>query len=173
MYKKLVTLVSFLCYNSDLNGMQVEKKVKEFAVLTVIKAIAQLCYFAGLTALIPLLPIFLSPTKLIEINYVLYGAVALILVGFFIVYFFAGSKQTAFRTLGYTTLVPGLIAVFTAYTGPRRMVKFMELFGDITPVVKFWIETHVPQTWLLAGIYIILGSGLVWISYQVKKKSLF
>ncbi len=148
--------------------MKLKKKVERAVKFQVAKLLGQSFYFAGLTALIPLVPLLLSPDRLARVKVVFGVALALILAGFLFVYWFSGSKRIAFKALGFTTLVPGLLAVLFSYLGPRRMAKLLRSFGEASPFLESWIETYVPKAWLLAGIYIILGVWFVWISYKVK-----
>ena len=149
--------------------MTVKKKVVEFVGFQIVTTFAKLFYFAGLTALIPLVPLLFSPHQLVAAKYAFGIALGLILVGFILVYWFSQSKSVAFRALGFMTLTPGLLAVFFSYAGPNRMAAILRAFGEASPYLEKWVETYVPHAWLLAGIYIILGVLLVWLSYQVKK----
>ena len=149
--------------------MRMKKRVEREIKFQATKLIAQFLYFTGLTALIPLLPLVLSPQHLIEARYAFGFAVGLIFVGFWLVYWFSHSRAAAYRALGMTTLLPGLLAVFFSYAGPRRQAAVLRLFGEATPFLENWLKTHVPTTWLLAGIYIIIGVGLTWTSFQVRR----
>jgi hypothetical protein len=148
--------------------MQLRKRVAGLIIFEIIKIIAQVFYFAGLTALIPLVPLLLSPQQLIGARYAFGVAFGFIFVGFLVVYWFSASKKIAFRSLGLMTLIPGLLAVLFSYIGPRRMAIVLRWFGEASPLLETWIESYVPKAWLLAGIYIILGTALVWLSEKVK-----
>jgi len=149
------------------------KKVERFVGLQIIEYIARFFYFAGLTALIPLTPLLLFPQKLVEAKVAFGIALTLIFIGFFIVYIVSHSKKVALRSLGLMTLIPGLLAVFFIYSGPRRITKLLNMFGEASPFLEKWITTYMPKGWLLASVYIILGCYLIWISYRVKRKFLF
>jgi len=149
--------------------MSIRKRVERAIKFEIARLIAQFSYFAGLTALIPLIPLLLSPQQLVEAKYAFGFAMGMIFLGFFLVFWFARSAKVAFNVLGLTTLVPGLLAVLFSYMGPRRMVNLLRSFGEASPFLEKWIETYVPKAWLLAGIYIILGVFLVWISEKLKK----
>lgn len=148
--------------------MTLQKKVTHFVASRIIVYIGEVLYFAGLTALIPLLPLFLAPKEFLAARYAFVFALVFIFASFLGIYFFTKSKKTALRALGLTTLIPGLLAVVFAYIGERRMVIFLSKFGEITPLVEHWINTYVPKAWLLAGIYIILGVALVYWSEKAR-----
>lgn len=148
--------------------MKFQKKVASLVIFELVRTIAQVFYFAGLTALIPLMPLLLSPQQLVGAKYAFGFAFGFILAGFFFVYWFSDSKKVAFRSLGLMTLIPGLFAVIFSFMGPRRMANFLRIFGEASPVLESWIESYVPKAWLLAGIYIILGVFLVWVSEKVR-----
>jgi hypothetical protein len=149
--------------------MKVQKRIAEFVGFQVVKVFAQVFYFAGLTALIPLVPLLFSPDQLVGAKYAFGFALGFIFVSFVLVYWFSESKRIAFASLGYMTLVPGLLAVVFSFMGPRRMAEFLRRFGEASPYLENWIESYVPNAWLLAGIYIIVGVGFIWISQKVRK----
>ncbi len=141
-----------------------KKKLSHAIEFQIVKYIAQLFYFTGLTALIPLIPLLLSPHQLIQAKYAFGFALGFIIFGFLLVYWFSASKKIALRVLGMTTLFPGLLAVFFSFAGPRRMAVFLRMLGDASPYLEEWISTYIPKAWLLAGIYIIWGVFLIWLS---------
>jgi len=149
--------------------MRIVTHVERVVKFQAAKLVAQFLYFTGLTLLIPLVPLLLSPHELANAKYAFGLAVGLIFVGFVVVYLFSHSKSTALRVLGMTTLVPGLLAVFFSYSGARRQAVFLSWFGEVTPLLERWLETHMPTTWLLAGIYIILGVSLIWWSEKGRR----
>ena len=149
--------------------MKVQKRVAEFVGFEVVKIIAQVLYFAGLSALIPLVPLLLSPQEVVAAKYAFGIALGFIFGGFVLMYWFSESKKVAFRALGLMTLIPGLLAVVFSFMGPRRMTNFLGTFGEVTPFFEQWVETYVPKAWLLAGVYIIVGVFFMWISEKVRK----
>jgi len=148
--------------------MKVQKRVAHFVSLQLVSWIAGAIYFAGLTALIPIVPLVISPIQFVNAQRAFAVALAFIVFGFALVYIVSRSKKIALRTLGMVTLVPGLIAVFFSYSGERRMTELMRWFSE-APLFEKYIETHVPKAWLLAGIYIILGVLLIWLSEKSKR----
>ncbi len=149
--------------------MKVKKEVTEFVGLQIVSWIARLFYFAGLTLLIPLIPLVFSPEKLVQARYAFGIALGSIVVGYVLIFWFSKSRKTALQILGLFTLIPGLLAVIFAYAGPRRMGEFLSMFGKVSPLLQLWIESYVPKAWLLAGIYIILGVALIWFAEKVRK----
>lgn len=143
--------------------MTLKKKVKKAAEFQVVRWIANIFYFSGLTSLIPLLPLVLSPQQLVEAKYAFGLALAFIFAGFLVVYWYS-TRKVALKTLGMSTLIPGLFAVIFSFMGPRRMANVLRYFGEATPFLEKWIETYVPKAWLLSGIYIIIGVTLIWLA---------
>lgn len=148
---------------------KLKKKVKEFVGFQIITWIAKLFYFAGLTALIPLMPLVLSPEKFVQARYAFGLALGSIVVGYVLIFLFSRSRKIALHSMGFFTLIPGLLAVFFAYLGPRRMGEFLSSFGKVSPLLQEWIDAYVPKAWLLAGIYIIVGVIFIWIGEKAKK----
>lgn len=145
----------------------IKKKVVHHVKFQIVYYLAHLLYIAGLTSLIPLVPVVF--TNLSYINYAFAFAIFLIVLSFLVVLLFTKSKKKSFNTLGFMTLIPGLLAVFFAYIGARRMALFIGYFRELSPFIQDWINNYVPNTWMLSGIYIIIGVGLIWISQLLHK----
>ncbi len=148
--------------------MKLEKKIKAFVGFQIAYWIAKIFYIAGLTALIPLIPLVLSPNELDKARYAFGISIGSIVLGFCFIYFYAKSNKIAFRSLGFMTLIPGLLAVIFSYMGPRRMTILLRTLGDASPYLEKWVESYIPNAWLLAGIFIILGVALIWVSEKVR-----
>jgi|GEM_PF-2635129 len=146
---------------------KVKRKVWAFIIYEIITTLAKLVYFAGLAILIPLIPLVFSPFDLINARRSLMIAFVLIIVSFSIVYIFTKSKKVALRALGFMTLLPGFLAVIFSFLGPMRKAELLGYFSK-APFVKEWVKEYVPNAWLLAGIYIILGCALWYWSEKVR-----
>jgi len=146
---------------------KIKRKVWEFAVYEVITTIAKLVYFAGLALLIPLIPLVFSPFDLIGAKNTLGISIILIAVSFAIIYIFTKSKKVALRALGFMTLVPGFLAVIFSFLGPMRKAELLGHFSK-APFVKEWVQEYVPNAWILAGLYIILGCALWYWSENIR-----
>lgn len=149
--------------------MRVKKRVERFVKVQIARYVGGLVYFAGLTALLPLLPLLLRPERVVAAKLAFFIALGLIFSGFLVVYLLTESRKAALRTLGFTTLVPGLIAVLFSYLGPRRTSIFLDRFGMLSPFVDEWVSEYVPTAWFLAGIYIILGVAFIWLSEKSRR----
>ena len=132
-----------------------------------VKFLAGLFYISGLTSLIPIVPLAFSPSSFAVLQYAFTIALFFIFLSFIFIYFFTSSKKKAFRELGFITLIPGLLAVFFSYAGPRRIALFIGLFQKLSPYVQEVLNGYVPKTWLLSGIYIIVGVSFIWLSEKV------
>ena len=137
-----------------------KRSVMDFLGLQIVKIIARTVYFAGLTALIPLAPLVLSPEKFVNAEYAFGVAFGLIFLGFFLIYWFSSRKE-AMRILGFMTLIPGFLGVIFLYA-PRHILKILGSFG-ISQHIQDYIFSNIPKAWLLCGIYIIIGVILVWL----------
>ena len=169
MFIRQSALVSFLYFYVRWNIMKVQKRLAEFVGMQVVAMIARAFYIAGLTALIPLIPMVLSPQEAIGARYAFGTALGLIVFGFLIVFWFTESKKSALNALGFMTLFPGLLAVVFSFMGPRRMAGLLSSFGQASPFLEKWAESYVPNAWLLAGVYIIIGVGFIWVSEKVRR----
>lgn len=149
--------------------VKVQKRVVKFVEYRAVVFIARLLYIAGLTALIPLLPLVFVPDRLIEAKLALGFSIGLITVSFFTIFWFTHSKKESLRALGLMTLVPGGLALLFAYGGERALVNIIANLGPITPLVEDWLRNYVPKSWLLAGVYIMLGSALMYVGERVRK----
>jgi len=128
--------------------------VKWYVGFLVIRSIASLFYFTGLAALIPLVPALFAGG---EVGGAVAIATSLIVISFCTLYFFSGSRRVAWKTLGVTTMVPGLIAVVFLFIGKGRVQQIYEMLGILSPIIRTYVAEFVPKVWLLAGIYIMLG----------------
>ncbi|RMD58595.1 hypothetical protein D6825_00315 [Candidatus Woesearchaeota archaeon] len=145
----------------------------EFAIqYQAVSFIAQVFYLAGLTLLLPMWPIIFTPELFRQVQTVFLLACALIVASFLVVFWFTGSKKKASFTLGMITLVPGIAAFIFSVFGKIAAVIF-SVFGKdwllskmtlVSPFIQAWIEKAVPNSWFVSGIYIILGTALVWYS---------
>ncbi|MBI4145853.1 hypothetical protein HY489_00790 [Candidatus Woesearchaeota archaeon] len=145
--------------------MTVVKEVEYQAVL----AIARILYVAGLTALIPLIPMVLSPQQLMAAKYGLLAALFLIIASFITVFLFTRSKKASVRAIGFMTIIPGFLAVAFALIGEKNLVGYLVKLGPVTPFVQAWLDNYLPKSWFLAGIYIILGVSLVYLSEKLRR----
>ena len=68
--------------------MKLKKKVEKAAEFHIVAWIANIFYLTGLTALIPLMPLILSPQQAIEAKYAFGLALGFIIFGFAIVVLF-------------------------------------------------------------------------------------
>ena len=155
---------TFLYFCVRENIMALKRSIIELVGLQVVKIIAGTVYIAGLTSLIPLLPLVFSPQELVKAEYSLAAAFGFIFAGFLLVYWFSGSHRIALRALGLYTLVPGILAVLFLFS-PHHMAKLFRLFGEL-PNLEQYLQSYLPNAWFLAGVYIIVGSFLVWLSVK-------
>ncbi len=149
--------------------MKLARRIGREIALEIVSIFAKILYFAGLASLIPLVPLVFHPAGFAVAKYALITSVVTIILSFLIVYWSYKSKKFAFRTLGFATLVPGIIAVLLLFAGPIRITSLLSVFGKVSPYLKEFINTQIPKAWLLAGIYIIIGVALVRLSYSTRK----
>ena len=128
-----------------------------------VKFIAQVLYLAGLTLLLPMWPLIFTPELFQEVQMIFFLAGGLIIASFLTVLWFTKSKKKAAQTLGFITLIPGLAAVIFAALGTQWLLAQVP---ELSPFIQAWILKFVPTSWFVAGMYIILGTGLVWYSQR-------
>lgn len=138
-------------------------KAVNYIGFKIVSYFGHLFYFAGLTSIIPLLPLLLSPIDIVSARFAFFSALFLIGFGCLLIFGFADFKK-GLRVLGWTTLFPGLLAVVFNFIGPRRMELFLSKSGVAAHIIDTYTNVYVPSAWSLAGFYIILGVFLVWFS---------
>lgn len=146
---------------------KIRKQARVFIFYRIISSIAQIVYFTGLTLLLPILPFVLSPAEFVRARWTFALAIFWIFLSFLIIYFFTSSKKQALRNLGFMTIIPGFIAVIFSFLGKQRTAELLSQASRIS-LVTSWIEAYVPSAWMLAGVYIILGCVLWYLSEKLK-----
>lgn len=147
---------------------KVKREIVHFVEYRALLWVAKIFYVAGLAALIPIMSLILAPERLWDIKVAVIIAFGLIFLSFTIIYWFTKSKRESFEALGLMTLIPGLLAALFAYAGERPFLEAIAKLGPASPYVQHWLEAYVPRSWLLAGVYILLGTALIYLSQEVK-----
>lgn len=142
--------------------MSLQKQVITYAKFGIIKWIARLFYVAGLTSLIPIMPLLLFPEHLATVKVLLVFSAAFVCMGFLLLLWYTSSFQKTLFNLGIMTLIPGLLAVIFAALGEKKLILFIASFGTLSPLIEAYIQTYVPKGWFLAGVYILLGTALAY-----------
>jgi len=139
-------------------------KAINFIIYRIISYFGSLFYFTGLTALIPLLPLVFINWQ--SVRFSLFSALFFIIIGFGIIISFSTYKR-ALRVLGWTTLLPGIIAVFFNFFGKNKFFSYISRLDFAEHLVENYINIYVPSSWFLAGIFIILGAFMVFLSEKL------
>ena len=143
--------------------MSVSIKVLTYAKFGLVKWIARLFYVAGLTSLIPLIPLLLFPEYLATVKVLLAFSVAFVGMGFILLLWYTQSFKKTIFNLGVMTLIPGLLAVIFAIVGEKKLILFVASFGKLSPLIQIYVQNYVPKGWFLAGTYILLGTLLAYL----------
>ncbi|MBS3147390.1 hypothetical protein J4219_00735 [Candidatus Woesearchaeota archaeon] len=142
--------------------MSISKKVLTYAKFGLVKWIARLFYVAGLTSLIPLIPLLLFPEHLATVKVLLVFSIAFVCMGFLLLLWYTQSFKRTIFNLGIMTLIPGLLAVIFTVLGEKKLILFVASFGKLSPLIQTYVQNYVPKGWFLAGTYILLGTLLAY-----------
>lgn len=148
---------------------KVKREIVQFVEYRALLWVAKIFYVAGLAALIPLVSLILAPERLWDVKVAVIIAFGFIFLSFMIVFWFTRSKRESFEALGLMTLIPGLLAVVFAFAGERSFLGAIAKLGPASPILREWLDAYVPRSWFLAGVYILLGVGLLYVSQEVKR----
>lgn len=149
--------------------MTLKKKGKCFALFFVVLSFARFLYFAGLSSILPLMPLVFSPASFFELRLAFGIAVASMVSGFIVLWLYSRSRRFAWQSLGWMTIVPGVLSVFFLFSGSRRLAELYSWFGPVSPIVQEWFDAFVPKAWLIAGMYLIIGVFLVVVGERESK----
>lgn len=105
------------------------------------------------------------------------AAFAIILVSVILMAYVAGSFSKLISGLGWTMLIPGILALIFAAFGQTNVYNWasdhITGFTTAEPVVNWLIEDMVPKVAYLGGIYILVGMCLIWIGRRMQNVSQF
>ncbi len=161
--------VIFLYFYVWQDTMSYKERLFDFLVYEVAAFIAHFVYFTGIAGLLPVMPLFLTPTKIFAAEKLIWIPLLLISSSFIVLFIATRSHIRTLRALGWMTLIPGLAGVVFSFVGERRLIIFLAKLGKVEHLIVHWIDGYVPRMWLLAGVYIIIGVVLVWLSYRLEK----
>jgi len=154
-----------------IKGAQTVPRKGLFGVLldVIIKAAVHLAYIAGLTILIPLFLLLISPppdVAAIEFLGVYFlVALALIVASVLALLWWKASLAKTLKTLGSMTLIPGILALVFAINGREIVLAWFETrilnFALVKPYFIQYLEQAVPKIWWLTVLYLLLGMFLI------------
>jgi hypothetical protein len=141
----------------------VRHKIGRAVELGIASTVAKLFYVAGLTLIIPFLPLILSPEdiflKTIKIGSLATGAI-LVAGSVSVIFTMYSRTKNALISLGLFTFIPAIIATLYALMG-QRMENMIKLAGPISPMIMRYIEVNVPTAFTVATVYFLLGLALL------------
>lgn len=140
---------------------------------------AHVGYFSGLSMLLPILadaweksvkPWVVSPNGF-------WIAFGLVFLSIMLLGWLAGSINKLLRGLGWTMLIPGVLAILFASFGQANVYNFAEQniagFATYEPVVDWVVEHAVPKVAYIGGVYVLVGVVLIWIGRKLRSISYF
>lgn len=151
------------------------KKVASFALRMAIRGVGAFFYVFGLTLFIPLLLFIQFPNYILTLRFLitLITAITFVSLGFFIVNLGTSSVNKTLFRLSLATLIPVAIATIVSFYSVDAFFATVQLlapdFEVIRPLVDTYIETTVPRIGFMAYAYVIIGLGMLYASYKVKK----
>lgn len=117
-------------------------------------------YFAGLTFLIPYILSLNIPGKVFFFtgspHYLLYIALACIIVGIIGIHAIHGDTAAGCKTLGYITLIPILLSLIVLIFGTGIITNIGEKYARLQPLINYWLA-GIPNAWYLLTAYMVIA----------------
>jgi len=133
----------------------------------VLRYFAQAAYFAGLTALVPLviIPTQKAPTYVS-------AAMGLIIFAILVLFIQKGTLGLTIRALGRLTTLSGVLAVLFLMFGREASINFVSgVSSALAPLIRGYIENSIPSVWLLALGFLLIGIVLWGVGGKMVRKS--
>jgi len=139
----------------------------------IIHALVHIVYLSGIALLFPVLVnaygTGVVPWVLDKTHF--YGALALIVLGAFILWYTNGALGKTLRSLGWMKIVPGAIAILFFLFGKDTFFGTARTtiagFAVIEPLVKPLLVHSVPTLEIFAAAYVVVGVLFVWLGHQL------
>ncbi|MEM2916716.1 MAG: hypothetical protein QXT19_05175, partial [Candidatus Woesearchaeota archaeon] len=139
--------------------------------------IARLLYIASLTSLVPFGALLLTsaPAQVpVRLGYLPVTALALFGLSALLLLCYHRSLARTLSSLGWMTLLPGLVALFFIIFRRDRgfgMLSWLVVgFGKIEPALNAYLERTLPKLWVFIVGYIIIGFVLVYFAGKIEKE---
>jgi len=133
----------------------------------VLRYFAQAAYFAGLTALVPLviIPTQKAPTYVS-------AAMGLIIFAILVLFIQKGTLGLTIRALGRLTTLSGVLAVLFLMFGREASINFVSgVSSALAPLIRGYIENSIPSVWLLVLGFLLIGIVLWGVGGKMVRKS--
>ncbi|HIH38798.1 hypothetical protein J4460_03400 [Candidatus Woesearchaeota archaeon] len=131
-------------------------------------------YLTGLTTLLVFILVRELPENLYNISApprtLLILSLLCILLGLWGTTLLRERLHKAFLRLGLATFIPGIISLIIARNGIDFLLKYIEKVPESKMLVSYYIEHTVPHMLGITLGYLIVGSILIYLSFQSKKR---
>lgn len=139
--------------------------------------IFQFFYITGLTFLVIFVATSQAPKEIwffknLTQETFLYVALALITCSIIGVFSVKRDLGKTFRSLGYCTIIPGLIAAAISFFGKDMVTGIiyrLVIVEQAKPLVDYYLAHSVPNLWFLSAVYVLVGILSFMIGVQLRK----
>jgi hypothetical protein len=130
------------------------------------QVIVGLVYIGGLSMLIPAAYLYVFPQELNIVSpvtspAVLWTAVGMVVVGFFVTLWHTKGLGLAFKSLGRITFIPGLIGLIMSVFGRDLVLLYLAgtipKFETIRTILTSYLDNAVPRVRYLTMSFFVLG----------------
>jgi hypothetical protein len=143
----------------------------------VVRVLVHLSYITGLTLLIPFLFLLLLPADGVVLSQsvpplLLIMSLLLIFVSFVIMVWHKRRVDSALRSLGLITLVPGGIAVFFSFFGRDAIFLLLEryVFAEgLEALIMLYVDQTIPKVKILIWVYVFVGLLLWLLGHKIRR----
>lgn len=144
--------------------------MKKFLARIAVRWLFLLCYFVGLTALIPYIIASKVPSSIFIFTIppvtLLIISILLISISVIGMYFLKGDIKDAMRALAWSTIFPVIIAMFVLLFGDNIIMGLIAKFEYLKPVFEYMLK-GIPHTLYLIISYLIIAT--IWFTLSTRK----
>lgn len=157
-------------------AVRMRRKARKGIINVAYRAFFKSCYLIGLSFLIPFVLTYALPAEPEEISYTVplsffFVALFLVMLSFYGLLWRHKRLGRTFMSLGFMSLVPGLIAAFVYTIGRQRLVEGVTALqggARSLALLDFYIDHTVPKLKVLVLAYIMLGLFFYWVGTKVE-----
>ncbi len=155
----------------------IKRKAKTQATDMLYRVFFKSCYLIGLSFLIPFAITYALPSESGEIWYSLpllffFVSLLLVLLSFYGLFWKHKHLGKTFKSIGFMSLVPGLLAAFVSTIGKQKLVSAVLSLhaGETTArILGVYIDRTTPKLKVLVFSYIVIGLFFYWIGTKLKE----
>ena len=140
----------------------------------ILRPVLAFLYILGLSFIIPYLLSSQLPEEIAvkySSTFFLTGSIILIVISIIITFIIKKEDLgSTLKSLGYYSLVPGILSILTAIFGKELLINFLTKYATtaLQPVITTYINSKITKLWFLTIAYILLGIILYLIGRKLK-----